>query len=127
MAKYMLLIYTPVDGPPAGIEQEQMSSWFAYTDGLRNAGVLVDSAPLQGIDTATTLRIRGGETQTTDGPFAETREFLGGYYVLECPDLDTALQHAAGVPNLHYGSTEVRPLMDMAALSAEPAEAQAQA
>jgi hypothetical protein len=71
------------------------------------------------------VRVRDGETQITDGPFIETKEFLAGYYLLDCPDLDTALGHAARMPNIHYGSTEVRPVMDLSQVMAEAAQAQA--
>jgi hypothetical protein len=127
MPQYMLLIYSPVDGPPPGVEPEPMQKWFEYTEGLQEAGVLVAGDALQGVDSATTVRARDGQTQITDGPFAETREVLGGYYILDCPDLDTALKHAEGVPNVHYGSTEVRPVMNMSAMPAPEAGAQAQA
>jgi hypothetical protein len=64
------------------------------------------------IDTATSVRVRGGKVETMDGPFAETREHLGGYYVLDVPDLDTALRYAALIPVAQFGTIEVRPLMD---------------
>ena len=117
----MLLIYTPVDGPPAG-EEADMAQWTQYTQSLRDADVLVGADALHGIDSATTVRVRGGETQIVDGPFAETKELLGGYYILDVPDLDKALELAARVPNIHYGSTEVRPVMD---LGEQPADADA--
>jgi hypothetical protein len=72
------------------------------------------------------VRVRDGETQIVDGPFVETKEFLGGYYILDCPDLDTALEWAARMPNIHYGSTEVRPVLDLSQLMNEAAQAQAQ-
>jgi hypothetical protein len=127
MPQYMLLIYTPVDGPPSEQQAEPMSAWSEYTQSLQEAGVLVGGEPLQGTDVATTVRERNGETQITDGPFAETREFLAGYYLLDCPDLDTALEHAGRVPNIHYGSTEVRPVMQFNAGGAPEPAAQAQA
>jgi hypothetical protein len=74
--------------------------------------VFVAGDALERPDVATTVRERGGETQFTDGPFAETKEFLAGYYLLDCPDLDTALEHASRMPNVAYGSTEVRPVWD---------------
>jgi hypothetical protein len=111
MPQYMLLIYTPVGGPPVEEQAEQMSAWMEYTQSLQTAGALVAGDALQGVDVATTVRVRDGETQITDGPFAETKEFLAGYYLLDCPDLDTPLEHAARIPNIHYGSTEVRPVM----------------
>jgi len=126
MPQYMLLIYTPVDGPPAGTDPEQSAKWFEYTQALQDAGVHVAGEALQPVDSATTVRVRGGETQIIDGPFAETKEFLGGYYILDCPDLDTALGWAAKMPNIHYGTTEVRPVLDLSQMMAEAAQAQAQ-
>jgi hypothetical protein len=123
----MLLIYTPGDGPPAGTNPEESAKWFEYTQSLIDAGVHVAGDALQGLDTATTVRVRDGDTQLVDGPFAETKEFLAGYYVLDCPDLDTALGYASRMPNIHYGSTEVRPVMDMSAVFAEAGQGQAQA
>jgi hypothetical protein len=78
-------------------------------------------------DTATTVRVRDGETQFTDGPFAETKEILGGYYVIEVPDLDTALKYASRMPNITYGSVEVRPVVDFSALPQADQAAQATA
>jgi len=126
MPQYMLLIYTPVDGPPAGTDPEQSAKWFEYTQALQDAGVHVAGEALQPVDSATTVRVRDGETQIIDGPFAETKEFLGGYYILDCPDLDTALGWAAKMPNIHYGTTEVRPVLDLSHMMAEAAQAQAQ-
>src|SRR4051794_9708406 len=126
MPQYMLLIYVPVDGPPPEQLAAEGPAWTAYTQSLQDAGVLVHGAALQGVDSATTVRVRDDETQIIDGPFAETKEFLGGYYLLDCADLDAALGYAARIPNVHYGSTEVRPLMDLSAYEEEePAQAQA--
>ena len=74
--------------------------------------MLVDDHRLHGTETATTVRVRDGETQIIDGPFAETREFLAGYYLLRCPDLEAALDHASRLPHLAYGSAEIRPVME---------------
>ena len=126
MPQYLLLIYTPVDGPPAGTDPERTAAWFDYTESLKEAGVHVGGDALQPVDTATTVRVRDGETQLIDGPYAETKEFLAGYYLLECPDLDTAIEHAARMPNIHYGSTEVRPVLDLSQMMAEAAAARAQ-
>ncbi len=113
MSQYMLLIYTPVESPLSPQELGEMAPrWDAYTEGLREAGVLVAGDALEHADVATTLRERGGEVQITDGPFAETKEFLAGYYLLDCADLDTALEHAKGTPAIQYGSIEVRPVWD---------------
>ncbi len=112
--QYMLLLYSAPDAGPADGSPEQMAqmqAWFAYTDALAAAGALVSGEPLQGIDTATTVQVRDGETLTVDGPFAETKELLGGFYLLEVPDLDAALGWAAKCPLAPYGSVEVRPLM----------------
>ena len=78
-------------------------------------------------DTATTVRERDGQTQFTDGPFAETKEFLAGYYLVDCPDLDTALDHASRMPNIAYGSVEVRPIWDRTGPMATGREQVAQA
>ncbi len=95
MPQYMLLIYSPTEGGPSQEERAaQMPRWYEYTQGLQDAGVLVAGDALHGTDAATTVRVRAGETQITDGPFAETKEILGGYYIIDVPDLDTALDHA---------------------------------
>jgi hypothetical protein len=77
---------------------------------LKDAGLYVGGDALQGVDTATTVRVRDGQTQITDGPFEETKAVLGGYYLVDAPDLDTVLEYAARVPNVWYGSLEVRPV-----------------
>lgn len=112
--KYMLLLYSAADAGPAPGTPEQaaeMQEWFAYTEALAAAGVLVAGDALHGTEQATTLRVRDGRPVTTDGPFAETKEVLGGYYLIDVPDLDAALEWAAKVPLAPYGSVEVRPLM----------------
>jgi hypothetical protein len=75
-------------------------------------GVLRGGEGLQGIETATSLRMKAGKVETMDGPFAETKEHLGGYYVIEVADLDAALKYAAQIPSAAFGTIEVRPLMD---------------
>jgi hypothetical protein len=113
MPQYMMLIYNPVDSPIPPEQLREVGQRFdAYTDSLKSAGVFVAGDALERPDVATTVRERAGETQVTDGPFAETKEFLAGYYVVECPDLDTALDHASRMPNVAYGSVEVRPVWD---------------
>jgi hypothetical protein len=114
MAKYMLLIYGPTAGGPSREEMEaEMPRWFSYTQALADDGVMVAGDPLHGHDSATTVRVRDGETLVTDGPFAETKELLGGYYIIDVPDLDAALRWAARMPNIAYGSVEVRPVMEI--------------
>ena len=128
MPEYLMLIYTPAENPLSPEEMAEMSpQWDAYTESLREADVYLGGNALQGTDVATTVRVRDGETQITDGPFAETKEVLGGYYLLDAPDLDTVLAHAARVPNIGFGSTEVRPILDMGARQARVAEVEAQA
>ena len=113
MPQYMLLIYNPVDSPVTPEQMAEMGPrWDAYTKRLQDAGVLVGGDALERADVATTVRERDGETQFTDGPFAETKEFLAGYYLIDCPDLDTALEHASHMPNIAIGSVEVRPIWD---------------
>jgi hypothetical protein len=117
MPQYMLLIYNPVESPLSPEEMAaQSAAWGEYTQSLKDAGLFVGGDGLQGIDVATTVRVRDGQTQITDGPFAETKEFLAGYYVVESPDLDTVLAHADRIPNITYGSLEIRPVLDQSAL-----------
>jgi hypothetical protein len=115
MPQYALLLYNPVDDARSPEEiGAELPKWGAYTQGLHDAGQFIAGEPLQGVDSATTVRVRNGETQITDGPFAETKEYINGFYILDCPDLDTALALAAKVPLVGRGSVEVRPVMDYA-------------
>jgi hypothetical protein len=114
--RYMLLIYGPAEGGPSPEELEaEFPRWFEYQAAIERSGVFLAGDPLQGRETATTVRVRDGETLVTDGPFAETKELLGGYYLIDAPDLDTALEWAGKMPNIHYGSVEVRPIMEIPA------------
>jgi hypothetical protein len=114
--KYMLLIYGSQDVQPQTPEavQKVMDEYWAYEKAVADAGVLIASDALQGVETATTVEVRDdGERVVTDGPFAETREILGGYYLLDVPDLDAALDWAARCPGAQHGSRiEVRPVME---------------
>jgi len=112
--QYMLLIYNdparePAYGTPAF--NEMMGAYFAANERMTADGVLRSGEGLQGVETATSLRVKAGKAETMDGPFAETREHLGGYYVIDVPDLDAALTYAALIPSVHFGTIEVRPLM----------------
>jgi len=130
MPQYMLLIYNQADAaePTPAQLQEIGSRYDVYTQSLVDAGVLVGGDALERVDTATTVRERDGETQFTDGPFAETKEFLAGYYLLNCPDLDTALDHASRLPAVAFGgSVEVRPVWDRTGPMAASREQVAQA
>lgn len=113
--QYMLLIYNdpalePAYGTPAF--DAMMGGFFSLNERMKADGVLRAGEALRGIDTATSVRQRGGKVETMDGPFAETKEHLGGYYVIDVPDLDTALMYAAMIPSVSFGTIEVRPMMD---------------
>ena len=112
--QYMALIYDTENNrqklSPAE-QQQMMADYGTFTEEIKKAGVFIAGDALQAADTATTVRIREGQTLTTDGPFAETKEQLGGYYLLECKDLDEALGWAAKIPTVKFGSIEVRPVM----------------
>jgi hypothetical protein len=88
-----------------------MPLWDEVNASLQEAKVLVKNGPLHSVATATTVRVRGDETELTDGPFAVTKEVLCGYYVLDCADLDQAVGHASRLPWARYGSVEVRPIV----------------
>lgn len=112
--KYMLLIYSEPGSESQGTEAEQeavMGEWFAFTQRIVDSGEMVAGDPLQGTETASTVTVRDGETTVTDGPFAETKEVLGGYYIVDVDSLERAQQLAAELPSAKYGRTEVRPLM----------------
>lgn len=112
--EYLLLIYGDESGgremSPEDMEVE-LKTWFAYTDWLKDKGWYVGGEALQETASATTVRERDGEVVTTDGPFAETKEQLGGYYLVDCPNLDDAIEAASRIPSVGRGSIEVRPLM----------------
>jgi hypothetical protein len=111
--EYLLLIYANEAGIEAMDKAEMsavMDDFRAFTDAIVKSGNYKGSNRLQPVSTATTVRVRGGRTLTTDGPFAETREQLGGYYLVEAQDLDQAIAIAARIPGAKYGSVEVRPV-----------------
>ncbi len=114
--RYMLLIYD-AESQWASMTEAQRGQMFqeymAFTEGIKKSGHHVSSAPLQPVATATTVRVRNGKTASTDGPFAETREQLGGYYIIEASNLDEATGIAARIPSARIGSIEVRPIMEM--------------
>ena len=112
--KYMLIL---ASAPEAWADNDPdpadgvIDDWFLYTRALYDAGILVGGSGLESTETATTVRVREGDAVVTDGPFVESKEHLIGYYVIDAPDLDTALGWAAKAPNARVGSIEVRPLM----------------
>ena len=112
MARYMLLVYQPEVDPAEQAEREaELPVFVELHRSLREAGLLVGVQRLRSVESATSVRVRGGETEITDGPFAVTKEVLAGYYILECADLDEALKQAARVPSARWGTVEVRPIM----------------
>lgn len=113
MSNYMLLLYGGAADEAEQAERDaELPKWLALTNEWRDAGSLVASGRLHPTSTATTVRTRDGETELTDGPFAVTKEMLGGYYILECADLDEALRQAERLPIARWGAVEVRPIMD---------------
>lgn len=116
--KYLLLIYSNEQEDANMPEPEKMAMFADYgvlTESITKSGHYIGGDPLTPTSTATTVRVRKGKTQTTHGPFAETREQLGGYYKVEAKDLDDAIAIAARIPGAKYGSIEVRPIMEIPA------------
>ncbi len=114
--KYLLMIYADEAGQQAitpSDAQQMMSAYGAYTEALGKAGALLASNRLQPTSTATTVRMKGSKTEVLNGPYAETREQLGGFYLIEAADLDAALAWAARCPGASHGTMEVRPIWEM--------------
>jgi hypothetical protein len=112
--QYMLLIYNDPSGWESMSEADQGAIYGAYgtfTEEIQASGKLVAGDALQDTSTATSVRVRDGETLTTDGPFAETKEVLGGYYLIDVETLDEALEWGAKIPGATYGTIEVRPVV----------------
>ena len=111
--KYLCLIYDEEKTYASMSKAESdafMGEYFAFTEDIKKSGHYVGGEALKPVQTATTVRIRNGKMSTTDGPFAETKEQLGGYYLIEARDLNDALQIAAKIPSAKIGSVEVRPI-----------------
>lgn len=112
--QYILLIYGAEGAEPNPDSPEfgpWMARWGEVTETFQKDGVFVGGDALQPIATATSVKLREGKIETMDGPFAETKEQLGGYYILDCADLDQAVKYAAMLPVAEYGTIEVRPIM----------------
>jgi hypothetical protein len=119
--KYLLTIYADesrwANATPEDVQQI-MAAYGAFGEAAQAAGVLIGGEGLQPSSSATTVRVRDNETIASDGPFAETREQLGGYYLVDCRDLDAAIGWAARIPDANGGTIEVRPVMDYDAANA---------
>ena len=114
--QYLLLIYgneAAMLSAPKEASSQMLSAYMAYTEAMKKAGVLAGSNRLQPTSAATTVRAPGGKQSVLNGPFAETKEQLGGYYLIDAPDLDAALSWAKRCPGAQHGSIEVRPVWAM--------------
>ena len=112
--QYLALIYAEDGaGPQPGDADfdSYIQGYMSATKTYQDAGIMLGGEALQPVETATSVRIRGGKTETIDGPFAETKERLGGYYLLDCKDLDQAIEMAALIPTAKHGTVELRPIM----------------
>jgi hypothetical protein len=129
MATYMLLLYAEDgDEQTRAARWAELPEWDALTRELRERAVWIANAALHPVESATTVRVRDGETTVTDGPFAVTKEILGGYFILDLEDLDAATAVAERLPVARFGSVEVRPLMsDEEMMRYRDAEATAEA
>jgi len=113
--RYLCLIYDEEKKVGAMSKSESdafMGEYFAFTDGIKKSGHYLGGEALEPVQTATTVRIRNGKVSTTDGPFAETKEQLGGYYIINARDLNDAIQVASKIPSARLGTVEVRPIME---------------
>jgi hypothetical protein len=122
--QYLLMLYANEAGwsNMTKAQQEQgMAAYTAYTEALKKAGVWKGSNRLQPINSATTVRVADGKSQVLDGPYIDSKEQLGGYYLIDVPDLDSAISWAARCPSASHGTVEVRPVWAMQASSAAPA------
>jgi hypothetical protein len=114
MSQYMLLVYEAEVDPAEQAEREAgFPMWLELHRSLREEGLLVGVRRLHSSESATSVRVRDGEAEITDGPFAVTKEILGGFYLVDCADLDEALAIAARMPMARYGSVEVRPVVEL--------------
>lgn len=114
--RYLMLLYSAEGlGPEEGTPEHAaaMQEWFAVTQEMTDSGVLLAGEALHPVNTATTVQVRNNATLTTDGPFAETKEVLGGFYMINVADLDEATKWAEKIPLAPYGSVEIRPIMEL--------------
>jgi hypothetical protein len=115
--RYLLLIYTAEasEPPPPDVRESEMKAYGAFTEDIRKRGLMQAGEALEPTTTATTVRVQDGRTVTTDGPYAETKEALGGFYLVDARDLDEAIELAARIPAAKHGAIEVRPIWEQAA------------
>ena len=119
--KYLLLIHNDeaVDAAKTPEQQKaEMDAYFKFTDDIRSAGVYAAGEALYPSSSATVVRVRDGKLLTSDGPFSETKEQLGGYYLLECKNLDEAIEWAAKIPHAAQDAVEIRPVVDFSQTAA---------
>ena len=123
--RYLLLIYTeePTEEPAPDVMAAELEAYNAFTREVTKRGVMLGGEALHPTTAATTVRVRDGEVLATDGPFAETKEALGGYYLIDARDLDEAIELAAKIPGAKHGSIEVRPIFEFGAEGMGAAEA----
>lgn len=120
--KYMLLIYSEENAWTESEREDCYTESVQLTHQLQANGQYLGAAPLQPIATATSVRVRNGKRQVTDGPFAETREQLGGYFLIDARDLNEAINIAGRLPTVHKGTVEIRPIVELEGLPADSAE-----
>ncbi len=113
--RYLLLIYTPepTESATDDVMLDELDAYNAYTQATVDNGSFRAGEALQPTSTATTVRVRDGRTMTTDGPYAETKEQLGGFYLVECASLDEAIESAARIPGAKRGAIEIRPIHEL--------------
>lgn len=111
--KYLCLVYSEEARLHAQPDSPEDSECQAYAESVADSGRMLAAEALQPVDTATTVRLRGGEVSITDGPFAETKEQLAGFFLVDAQNLDEALEIAAGIPAARVGSVEVRPVREL--------------
>ena len=117
--RYLCLIYEnekSFETMPKEEADAVFGEYFTFTEGIKQSGKHLGGEALQPSQTATTVRVRNGKVTTTDGPFAETKEQLGGYYLINANDLNDAIQVAAKIPSARYGSVEIRPIMEFTSM-----------
>ena len=120
--RYLLLIYTeePTEAVPEDVRAAETAAYGVFTKEIRDRGIFQAGEALHPTTSATTVRVQNGETVATDGPFAETKEALGGFYLVDAKDLDEAIELAARIPAAKHGSIEVRPIWEYAAGDMSP-------